>query len=205
MVMTVEGFVFGIGIIVGLANLVGVWASRLGVASYYPLGGRGWNYYVFWGFSHTLNVSLLVLGVRQFGTLGLPAGAFYAGLILFVGGFLIVVVATFDLGVDRTQGFDGELKTTGLYRCSRNPQYVGYIPATVGYALIVDAPLVVPLCVIYVAWWISFPYAEEPWLRNHYGKEYEQYYETVPRFVGLRTFRAIRERIRMRLAEQTSE
>jgi len=155
------------------------------------------NYHLFWGLSHTLNVSLLVLGILQFRTVGLLLGAFYAGLGLFVIGFLIVVVATSDLGVERTQGLSGELKTTGLYRYSRNPQYVGYILATIGYALIVAAPLVVPLCVIYLAWWISFPYAEEPWLRKHYGTEYEQYVKTVPRFVGFRTFRAIKERIRM--------
>jgi protein-S-isoprenylcysteine O-methyltransferase Ste14 len=199
--MIIEDLVFRIGVVVGLANLVGVWASRIGFTSYYPLSGKGWNYYVFWGLSHMLNVSLLVLGILQFRTVGLLLGAFYAGLGLFVSGFFIVVVATFDLGVEQTQGLSGELKTTGLYRYSRNPQYVGYILATIGYALIVAAPLVVPLCVIYLAWWISFPYAEEPWLRKHYGTEYEQYVKTVPRFVGFRTFRAIKERIRTRSRE----
>lgn len=29
-----------------------------------------------------------------------------------------------------------------------------------------------------------FPFAEEPWLREHYGEEYEAFRERTPRFVG---------------------
>jgi protein-S-isoprenylcysteine O-methyltransferase Ste14 len=44
-----------------------------------------------------------------------------------------------------------------------------------------------PLCGFYFLWWFSFPLAEEPWLRERYGQEYESYAERVPRFVGRRT------------------
>jgi len=100
---------------------------------------------------------------------------------------VIVIISTFDLGVDQTQGLEGELRTDGLYRYSRNPQYVGYISSTIGFALIVGSPFVLPLCGLLLVRWLILPLAEEPWLRDQFGDEYEAYAEDVPRFVGLRT------------------
>jgi len=176
-----------LGVLAGITNLAGVWSSILEYTSYYPLGSRDWQFYAFWGTAHLLNLSLLALGVLQFGTYGLPQLVRGGGFALVAIGSIIVFAATRDLGVEQTQGMDEGLRTDGLYRYTRNPQYVGYIPATAGYALLVDAPFVFPLCGFYLLWWFSFPLAEEPWLRERYGQEYESYAERVPRFVGRRT------------------
>jgi protein-S-isoprenylcysteine O-methyltransferase Ste14 len=128
-------------------------------------------------------------GHRQFGELGLSLWVVAIGVLLFVVGSAIVAVATFDLGVSQTQGMEEGLQTDGLYAYSRNPQYVGYIFATVGYALVANAPFVVPICLLLLVWWLVLPFVEEPWLRAQYGREYERYTEQVPRFIGPRSFR----------------
>lgn len=184
--------VFAIGSVAGVANSAGILASAFGESEYYPVGGRDWNYYAFWGLSHVLNASLVGLAVLQWRSAALPPSVLGAALVVFVVGFAVAVLAGLDLGVAETQGLPGELRTGGWYRYSRNPQYVGYILATVTYPVWTGAPLTVPLCGVYLLWWLSFPVAEEPWLREQYGAAYERYAERVPRFVGRNTLEALR-------------
>lgn len=176
-----------------LVAVVGL--SIVGLSSCYPLGEKDWQFYSFWGLDQVHNLALLGLGYLQFGALGLPRWVGLVGGLLFVGGFLIVIVATFDLGVDETQGLKGELQTGGLYRYSRNPQYVGYIPSTVGFALLVGSPFAALLCGLLVLRWLSLPLAEEPWLREQFGVDYEAYRSEVPRFVDGRTVRLVWKRV----------
>ncbi|THE65542.1 isoprenylcysteine carboxylmethyltransferase family protein [Salinadaptatus halalkaliphilus] len=191
MTETLEWVLLGAGLGAMLANLAGVVSSIRGWTSYYPLGEKDWRFTVFWGLAHVSNGALLGLAYIQFGELGLPWWAFPVGLVLFVGGFAIVIVATSDLGVSQTQGITDGLRTDRLYRYSRNPQYVGYIPVTIGYVLFTDAPFVVPICAVWLVWWFVLPFAEEPWLRDQFGHEYEQYAEQIPRFVGGNTVRRL--------------
>jgi protein-S-isoprenylcysteine O-methyltransferase Ste14 len=186
---TLEWLLSGIGTVATGLILTVIGLSIAGVSSFYPLGEKNWQFYVFWGTDMVHNLVLLGVASLQFGALGLPRWLSVLGGGLFVGGFVIVVVATADLGVDQTQGMEGELRTDGLYRYSRNPQYVGYMLSTVGFPLLVGAPFVVPLCGLLVVRWLILPLAEEPWLRDQFGEEYAAYMNEVPRFVGLRTVR----------------
>ncbi|WP_226376042.1 phosphatidylethanolamine N-methyltransferase family protein [Natrinema sp. YPL30] len=198
--MTVLGSVspttaaFVAGLVLVLANLTGIVASALGIAEYWPPGERGWQFYAHWGISQLLNAILFALAYLDWNSLGLPrVTAFVAGATLFGGGFAVALAAGYDLGVEETKGLSGELRTGGWYRYSRNPQYVGYIAATVGFAVLANSTLVAVVCALFLGWWLALPFAEEPWLRERYGEEYERYAERVPRFVGLRTVRAIAE------------
>lgn len=184
--------IFGVGLVVGLANTAGILASTAGTSEYYPLGERDWRFYVFWGCSHVLNLALVAVGVLQWQELGLHWLSIPVGGTLFLAGVAVAIAGALDLGIDETQGMRGELRTGGLYRYSRNPQYVGYIAATVGFPLVTGAPLAIPLAAIYLVWWLVFPLAEEPWLHAEYGDEYEHYVASVPRFVGWRTITALR-------------
>lgn len=195
MILTLDKVLLGLGLVVGILNISGVWGSILGYSSYYPLGEKNNQFYAFWGLSYTLNLVLLGLGIIQFGMLKLPTWVLYLGIVFTTIGFIIVLISTFDLGVEQTQGLEGELRTDGLYQYSRNPQYVGYILATVGYAFIVGSPFVIPLCCLYLMWWLSFPLAEEPWLEARYGDDYKQYLNRVPRFLGPRTIQLLVERV----------
>ncbi|WP_207587416.1 methyltransferase [Halomontanus rarus] len=183
---------FAAGLALVVANLAGIVASALGVADYWPPGERDWEFYAHWGISHLLNVVLAALAYLDWNSLGLPrVPTLVAGAVLFVGGFAVALAAGYDLGVEETKGLSGELRTGGWYRYSRNPQYVGYIVATVGFALLANSTLVAVVCALFLGWWLALPFAEEPWLREEYGEAYERYAERVPRFVGARTVRAL--------------
>lgn len=190
---TLEWILFGVGLGALLTNIAGATSSIIGWTSYYPLGQKDWRFHVFWGLTHVMNASLLGLGYLQFGQFGFVDWTLPAGIVLFVGGLAIAIVATFDLGVSQTQGIQEGLQTDGLYRYTRNPQYVGYIPATVSYPLIVGVPFTAPICALLLLWWLVLPLAEEPWLRDRFGDEYQQYAEQVPRFIGWTTVRRLLE------------
>ncbi|MDG5821024.1 PEMT/PEM2 methyltransferase family protein [Natronococcus sp. A-GB7] len=189
--LTLALFAVGIGAL--SLNAAGVAASAVGAANYWPPGERGWRFYAQWTLSQTFTICLLLVAIADPDQLGLPRGpSLVVGLALFVPGFAIAIVAGVDLGGEETVGLTGELRTDGWYRYSRNPQYVGYIAASVGFALLANSALVAVLCAVYVGWWLLLPLAEEPWLREQYGEEYERYAERVPRFVGVETVRAFR-------------
>lgn len=189
--LTTIAFAVGVGSL--LVPFVGVAASAAGIADYWPPGERNWAFYVQWTLSQVFSVSLLVVAVLDWNSLGLPRVAtLVVGVPLFVVGFAVAIAAGRDLGLEETSGLAGELRTDGWYRYSRNPQYVGYIVATVGFASLANATLATTLCIMYVGWWLTLPFAEEPWLRDQYGESYDRYAKRVPRFVGVRTLRAIR-------------
>ncbi|WP_323172337.1 PEMT/PEM2 methyltransferase family protein [Natrialba sp. PRR66] len=189
---TVTTAVFGAGLALSLSNLAGVVASALGFANYWPPGERGLRYYVHWGLSHALNAAILALVYLDWNSLGLPrVPSLAVGAVLFVAGYVVAIAAGLDLGVEETKGIAGELRTGGWYRYSRNPQYVGYIVATVGFALVANSVLVAAICAIYLGWWLALPFAEEPWLREEYGDAYAHYAARTPRFVGARTIRTL--------------
>ena len=187
--------VFGVGLVAGLANSIGILASAFGESDYYPLAERSRSFYVFWGVSHLLNLSLVGIGYLQWQTLGVPTALQVVAIAVFVLGVVIVVAASLDLGIEETRGMAGALQTGGCYGYSRNPQYVGYLLATVAYPVWTAAPLTIPLAAIYFCWWFLFPIAEEPWLREEYGAAYDRYAERVPRYVGRRTLVTLARRL----------
>lgn len=76
------------------------------------------------------------------------------------------------------------LVVTGLYRYVRNPMYVAVLSTIFGQALLFGS---VSLLEYGLAVWLGF-FAfvllyEEPTLRGKFGKEYEEYYGRVPRWV----------------------
>ncbi|RDI71903.1 methyltransferase family protein [Halopelagius longus] len=191
MELTITTGLFAVGAIAGLGNLVGIVGSALGWADYWPPGDRNWNYYAHWTLSQVVNASIAGVTYLDWNGLGLPRPVLAVGGVLFVVWYGAAIAAGLDLGVEETKGLKGELRTGGWYRYSRNPQYVCYVVATVGFAAMAGSALVAALCAIYLAWWVALPFAEEPWLREEYGEAYERYAERVPRFVGPRSVRAL--------------
>ena len=75
--------------------------------------------------------------------------------------------------------------TRGPYRYSRNPQCVAFSLGYVGFALLSNSLLSFLAAVLVSVELCLSPFAEEPWLRERYGKAYEDYTTRVPRFLGL--------------------
>jgi len=189
--MVIPTAAFVVGMLAKLANLLGVATSAAGWTNYYPFGERNWKYFLHWGLELAFNLALLVVTYQGWNSLGLPAWLPAAGAVVFAVGFLGAILAGLDLGTDETTGLDGELRTDGWYRYSRNPQYVCYIVATVGFAVLAATPLAIVLCLPLLALWFVLPFAEEPWLTEQYGEEYERYAQRVPRFLGVASLRAL--------------
>jgi len=63
---------------------------------------------------------------------------------------------------------------------------VGDILILVGYALVTNSTLTTITALLGMAWFFLAPFTEEPWLRERFGAEYEEYVQRVPRFISLR-------------------
>jgi len=101
-------------------------------------------------------------------------------------GFGLTFYAYFDLGIENTYGADESLVTDGLYRYSRNPQYVASIMGYIGIGAAAGSWTIWGLVALAVLIYALMPLAEEPWLRKRFGEVYDDYMKTTPRFVSWR-------------------
>ena len=90
-----------------------------------------------------------------------------------------------SFGIAQTGGAEGTLKTDGLYRYSRNPQYVADACMILGWLLLSSsaAALLVGAASVFVL--LLAPLAEESWMQERYGAAYEAYIKATPRFFGM--------------------
>lgn len=184
---------FVVGVAAGLVNLAGfAWSVLVPDRRYWPPGDRDWRYYAQWTVAQTVTVAVAVTAVLDWNSLGLARPlSLVVGLAVFVPAYAAAIAAGTDLGVAETKGLSGDLRTGGWYRFSRNPQYVCYAVATVGFVLVANSVLVAGLCAIQLAIWVALPFPEESWLREQYGDAYDEYAEQVPRFVGVHSIREL--------------
>ena len=135
---------------------------------------------------------LTVVGVLAVGLLDLDSavfshsGRFVVGGVLFACGSGFALWGYLGLGVRASQGHQEGLVAAGAYRYSRNPQYVGTIVGLFGYALVCNSALAFVTWLLWSAWFVMAPFAEEPWLREQLGAPYDEYAARVPRFISWR-------------------
>ena len=121
----------------------------------------------------------------------LPAAAKTAGVaggaLVVVGGGLCVAGMSMFTGVEELAGTRNQaLLTSGVYRYSRNPQYLGYLVALAGASLTRRSGAAMAstaaLGAVYLAW---IP-VEENHLTNLYGQAYTDYTRRTRRWWGRR-------------------
>jgi len=120
--------------------------------------------------------------LTQANTVGL---LFPLALVLMVVGFLLVVFSMPFLGQRSFGRQVGSLRTSGLYRYSRNPQLVGGFFFIVGYALLWPSwqgALWASLWLPIAHWMVQ---SEEAHLENVFGDASRHYCAGTPRFLGL--------------------
>ena len=106
-------------------------------------------------------------------------------MVLQMIGFLLVAVgaALWFLAVFRAKIDDGitnnHLVTDGVYALVRNPIYSAFLSVCTGTLMIYGNLWLLILSVLY---WL-FLTAEEKWLKNLYGAEYEEYCRRVNRCI----------------------
>lgn len=136
-----------------------------------------------WVPTFTLFGILLILGVMNWGNLPIPTWLrFGAGVPLIVAGNIIVWSEVAQFGIAQTGGAKGSLWTGGIYRYSRNPQYLADITMIVGWVLLCASYGVALLGLAGIVVLLAAPFTEEPWLKERYGSDFEDYKATVRRF-----------------------
>lgn len=149
-----------------------------------PPHGNSWQIYLVWAPIIAAFLATVWLGVLDWNNFVLGHWSrFVAGGLLLSVGYAIYYRARQYLGWKTMMGIRGEFVVTGVYRYIRNPMYVGDIALCLGFALICNSLLVYVVAVIGVILFFLTPFAEEPWLRDQYGAQYDEYRLKIPRFV----------------------
>ncbi len=123
------------------------------------------------------------------GSLGaISAYSIAAGLALAIlGGGIIALGRRAYASFARVYGLkEDELIEHGIYRWSRNPQYVGYALFLAGAAIMgMSAPalMLAALFAVFIHFYIAG--VEEPHLKKTFGDKYLAYMRRVPRYLGL--------------------
>ena len=73
--------------------------------------------------------------------------------------------------------------SSGPYRFTRKPQYVGDIVFFVGVGVIANSVFLWIAHVLLIVGFVVAPLTEEPWLEEQYGNAYREYRSRVPRFL----------------------
>jgi protein-S-isoprenylcysteine O-methyltransferase Ste14 len=108
------------------------------------------------------------------------------GLCLWIFGFSLLFTGRFGLGKSFRIGSPQEktsLKTNGLFKLSRNPMYVGVYTTILASVLYTLNPLILLIGIFVVAVHHKIVLAEEQYMLNVFGKNYEDYCCRVRRYI----------------------
>ena len=126
----------------------------------------------------------LVLGISDWNYFQWPALLRWGvGLPLILAGNWIAWRGALSLGMEATSGAVGTLKTDGLYKYSRNPQYVADIGIFVGWAVLSASLSALPVAAVGILVLLIAPFAEEPWMKAVYGEEFARYSRRTRRYL----------------------
>jgi len=116
---------------------------------------------------------------------GIAGSLLVLAIVLMVAGFFIVALSMPFLG-RQSFGCDvGSLRTSGIYRYSRNPQLVGGFLFIVGYAMLWPSWS----AALWASLWLVIAHrmvrGEETHLEDVFGEEFRAYCARTPRYLGL--------------------
>lgn len=126
---------------------------------------------------------LLARAIGRLDPLGLSFGgawAMFAAGLLIGAGLIVIMLALIELRRHGTPVMPrrdpSSLVTTGIFRRSRNPVYLGDVLILAGFILRLDAPLALPLLPLFV-WLIErrFILPEEEVLRRRFRHDWGRY------------------------------
>ncbi len=149
-----------------------------------------WQQWVSWTLFTIVMFGVPLIGLLDFQSLGYGNWIqFLVGGLLFAFGLSIDLWGTKTLSAQQSLGEKGKIITSGPYRYTRNPQYVGFIILYSGMILIAWSFMALVTGIFAIFLFFIIPLSEEPWLLQEYGQAYDEYCRMVPRFVGIRSFK----------------
>lgn len=84
-----------------------------------------------------------------------------------------------------SQGFPEHIVTSGIYRWTRNPMYLGQLIFLAGLTLMTRSPVALGITAYLVRWFDNRVQRDEDRLMREFGATYASYKDQVPRWVGL--------------------
>ncbi|MBN2355515.1 isoprenylcysteine carboxylmethyltransferase family protein [candidate division KSB1 bacterium] len=106
---------------------------------------------------------------------------FYAGLVIFVTGLIILALATWSFLATPAD----QIIQKGIYRYSRHPMYLATFIICLGTGIAAASWLFLLITVIMVYCFRVEALVEEVYCLNQYGRAYQRYLQRVPRWFGL--------------------
>jgi protein-S-isoprenylcysteine O-methyltransferase Ste14 len=123
--------------------------------------------------------ALIFIALILLTPLSIATGVLVAGMIVYSLGFVLMVVAL----IHYRQTPMGEPVVKGVYRISRNPQWVALVLVMLGTAIAIGSWTAIILAVIMVVAGHFRIVAEEQACLEQYGESYRRYMEQVPRYL----------------------
>jgi len=133
--------------------------------------------------SNTLSMVLLIVAfiISIFLPLQLMSIWFYLGLLIFLMGLIIDFMALHTFWKAKPIG----PFTTGPYRYSRHPVYFGFFLMYISISIMSLSWVFLIITIIFGIHFVLVAPAEERYCLNTYGKEYQNYMERTPRYIGV--------------------
>jgi protein-S-isoprenylcysteine O-methyltransferase Ste14 len=150
--------------------------SRLIVKKLYSVAGWSKREYAFSAFGKPFSlacIGLVIFSPLKFGTL-----VFWIGLIVYLAGTAVMFTALFEY---RAVPVD-EAVQNGIYRCSRNPQWVGLVLIFLGTIITTENGLALCIFCFSVVLYHFRVLGEERACLEAYGKPYQEYLDSVRRY-----------------------
>jgi len=123
----------------------------------------------------------------DFGYIPVPNYLAWTGVVLLIAGALMFIPGVLTLGSSLRYGIPEEntkLKTTGIFRFSRNPLYLGLFIICIGSCLYFPDLFNAFLCVFTIFYHLKIIKAEETFLFKRFGEEWIAYFSKVRRLLG---------------------
>lgn len=109
----------------------------------------------------------------------------FVGLTSITIGLAVLFISMFRLGILRSLGLQtNKLKVSKLYRVSRNPQVLGCVLYVIGFIMLWPSWFALGWGLSLIAVIHIMVLTEEEHLRNTFGRDFEQYCNRVPRYLG---------------------
>jgi len=149
-----------------------------------PARKDAWQYKWYWGLFYISVILDFVIFLQSFNTWKIDSIFQYAlGIpMIMIGGF-ILLKAIITLGIKNTYGLQGKFINNGIYKFTRNPQYIGDIVLLFGIILFANSKELTLFLFLEIFMFVLMPFSEEIWLEEVYGEDYLQYKEKTTRFL----------------------
>ncbi|HEC37734.1 MAG TPA: isoprenylcysteine carboxylmethyltransferase family protein [bacterium] len=149
-----------------------------------PPSKNSCQFWTIWIFSIISYLGIILLSILDWNSFVLSHWSRYPiGFIFLTMGFIIAILGVKALSVHSSLGLKGTLIIQGIYKYTRNPQYLGDILLFIGIIIISNSLLTFINGFLGILWNILTPFTEEPWLKKQFKEDYVEYCKKVRRLI----------------------